>query len=128
MIAVAVNAWRVNEQGESLEELEGGERERGAATRCGMGKTIDDAFASGRAVSGSLEPLEGEGRTGNAPLVRTVAQETFQPSSVAGRDVDRGIAAEPAGALPVEHVIGDVPFEQAVTVEVTEHTMSNGLL
>ena len=48
---------RRTEQGESLEELEGDEREHGAATRCRMGKTIDDAFASGRTVGGSLHPL-----------------------------------------------------------------------
>ena len=64
MIAVTVDAWRGDEQSESLEELEGGERESGAATQCGMGKTIDDALASGRAVPGSLESFEGEGRTG----------------------------------------------------------------
>ncbi len=39
-----------------------------------------------------------------------------------------GIDAEPAGGLPSEHVIGDVAFEQTVAVEVTEHTVSNGLL
>ena len=87
-----------------------------------MGKTIDDALASGGTVHGSLHPIEGEGRTG------TVAQESFQPSSVVGRDLDRGIDAEPPRGLPGEHVIGDVTFEQAVAVEVTEHTMSNGLL
>ncbi len=32
-----------------------------------------------------------------------------------GRDVDRGIDAEPAGGLPGEHVVGDVTFEQAAT-------------
>ena len=36
MIAVAMDAWRVNEQGEPLEELEGGERESGGTVRCGM--------------------------------------------------------------------------------------------
>ena len=47
MTEVPVDACRSNEQGESLEELEGGERESGAATRCGTGKPIDDAFTSG---------------------------------------------------------------------------------
>ena len=61
VIAVTMDAWRGDEQSESLKELEGGERESGAAARCGMRKTIDDALAS---VPGSLEPFEGEGRTG----------------------------------------------------------------
>ena len=62
------------------------------------------------------------------PPVGTVAQESFEPGTVTGRDVDRGIDAEPAGALPREHVIGDVVFEQAVAVEVTEHAVANGVL
>jgi hypothetical protein len=93
-----------------------------------MGETIDDALASRRAVPVSLEPFEGEWGTG------TVAQESFEPSTVVGRDVDRGIDAEPAGGLPSEHVIGDVAFEQTAThlggcpVEVPEHAVANGLL
>ena len=47
-----------------------------------------------------------------------VTQESFEPSTVTGRDVDRGIDAEPAGGLPSEHVVGDVAFEQTVTVKV----------
>ena len=43
VIAVTMDAWRGDEQSESLKELEGGERESGAAARCGMRKTIDDA-------------------------------------------------------------------------------------
>ena len=46
------------------------------------------------------------------------AQESFEPSTVVGRDVDRGIDAEPTGGLPSEHVIGDVALEQTATVEV----------
>ncbi len=122
MIAVAMDAWRVNEQSEPLEELEGGERESGAAARRGIGDAVDDALASRQTVPGSLDPFECEGRTG------TVAQESFEPSTVTGRDVDRGIDAEPTGRLPAEHVIGDVAFEQGVAVQVTEHAVSNGLL
>ena len=127
MIAVTMDAWRVNQQSESLEELEGGERESRGTVRCGMGETIDDALASRRAVPVSLEPFEGEWGTGNPPPVGTVAQESFEPSTVVGRDVDRGIDAEPAGGLPSEHVIGDVAFEQTVAVEVPEHAVANGL-
>ncbi len=87
-----------------------------------MGETIDDALATRRTVPVSLEPFEGEGRTG------TVAQEPFEPGTVTGRDMDRGIDAEPTGGLPREHVIGDVTFEQAVAVEVTEHAVANRVL
>ena len=65
VIAVAVNAWRVNEQGESLEEFEGSERESGGAVPCGMGETIDDVLATRRTVPGSLEPFECKRGTGN---------------------------------------------------------------
>ncbi len=121
VIAVAMDAWRVNEQSEPLEELERSERESRGTIRCGMGKTIDDALASRRTVPGSLEPFEGEGRTG------TIAHEPFEPGTVTGRDMDRGIDAEPTGGLPREHVIGDVTFEQAVAVEVTEHALAYGV-
>ena len=57
VIAVAVDAWRVNEQSEPLEELERSERESRGTIRCGMGKTIDDALASCCTVPGSLEPF-----------------------------------------------------------------------
>ncbi len=122
MIAMTVNTWWVNEQGESLEELQRSKRESGGTIRCGMGETINDAFASGHTVPGSLDPFEGEGRTG------TVAQESFESGTVTGRDVDRGIDAEPTGHLPGEHVIGDVTFEQTAAVEVMEHTVANGVL
>ena len=56
MLAVTVNAWWRNEQRESLEELEGRERESGAAARCGTGKTIDDGLASGRKLRFVLQP------------------------------------------------------------------------
>jgi hypothetical protein len=128
VIAVAMDAWWVNEQGEPLEELQRSEGESDGTIRCGTGETIDDALTRCGTVAGSFEPFEGEGRTGNAPLVRTVAQESFEPSTVTGRDVDRGIDAEPAGGLPSEHVVGDVAFEQAVAVEVTEHAVANGVL
>ncbi len=45
------------------------------------------------------------------------------PAPVTGRDVDRGIDAEPAGGLPSEHVIGDVTFEQAVAAEGTARSV-----
>ena len=64
------------------------------------------------------------------PSCRTVAGslEPFEPSTVTGRDVDRGIDAEPTVGLPSEHVIGDVTFEQALAVEVTEHSVAHGVL
>ena len=66
MIAVAMDAWRVNEQSEPFEELERSEREGRAAIRCGMGKTIDDALATRSTVPGSLEPFVDAGPAGRA--------------------------------------------------------------
>ena len=122
MIAVAMDAWRSNEQSEPLEELERSEREGRGTIRCGMGKTIDDVLASRRTVPGSLDPFEGEGRTG------TVTQASFEPGTVTGRDVDRGIDAEPTEGLPGEHVIGDVAFEQSLAMEVPEYPVAHGVL
>ena len=101
MIAVTVDARRSNEQSEPFEELERSERESRATVRRGTWKTIDDALAR-PTIPGSFEPFEGEGRTG------AVAQKTFEPGTVTGRDVDRSIDAEPAGGLPREHVVGDM--------------------
>jgi len=39
---MTVNAWRSNEQSESLEELQRSKRESCGTIRCGMGKTIDE--------------------------------------------------------------------------------------
>ncbi len=75
-----------------------------------------------RSPPGVPYPVPSEGRT------CTVAQESFESGTVTGRDVDRGIDAEPAGRLPSEHVIGDVAFEQTVAVEVTKHTVAHGVL
>ncbi len=122
MIAMTVDAWRSNEQSEPLEELEGSERESRGTVRCGMRETIDDALATRCTAPVSLEPFEGEGRTG------TVAQESFEPGTVTGRDVDRGIDAEPAGGLPSEHVIGDESLKQTLPVEVTQHPVSHRVL
>ena len=103
VIAVTVDAWRSNEQSEPFEELERSERESRATIRCGTWKTIDDALAR-RTVPGSFEPFEGEGRTG------TIAQETFEPSTVTGRDVDRLRLQDFEGDLAlVLEIIGQVP-------------------
>ena len=55
-------------------------------------------------------------------------QESFEPGTVTGRDVDRGIDAEPTGGLPGEHVIGDVTFEQSLAMEVPEYPVAHGVL
>ncbi len=47
MIAVAVKAWRWDEQGEALKELQWCERERGRAVGCGAWEAVDDAFGAG---------------------------------------------------------------------------------
>ena len=95
MIAVAMDAWRVNEQSKSLEELEGSERESGGTIRCGMGMTIDDALATWRTVPVGLEPFEGEGRTG------TIAQESFEPATVTAREWTEASMLNPPEACHV---------------------------
>ena len=70
----------MNEQGESLEKLEGSERESRGTVRCGKGKTIDDALATWRTAAVSLEPFEGEGRTGHPPLVGTRRKSRSSPA------------------------------------------------
>ncbi len=87
-----------------------------------MGQWIRSWLEDPSMAQPSVRPHASTGWTG------TVAQEPFEPGTVTARDVDRGVDAEPAGGLPREHVIGDVSFEQTVAVEVTEHTVANGVL
>ena len=121
VIAVTVDAWRVDEQSEPLKELQRSEGESRGTIRCGMGKTIDDALASRRTVPGGLEPFEGERRTG------TVAQESFEPSAITGGDVDRSIDAKPTGGPPGRSrrprpTFGGCP------AEVAEHAVAHRVL
>ena len=69
MIAVAMDAWRSNGQGEPLEELERSERESRGTLRCGMGETIDDAFASGRTDGDRVLAVQSESAFGAQPLI-----------------------------------------------------------
>ncbi len=56
------------------------------------------------------------------------AQEWFEPGTVTGRNVDRGIVAEAAGGVTSEHVFGYVAFEQTPAVEVPEHSVAKRVL
>ena len=57
-----------------------------------------------------------------------VTQESFEPGTVTGRDVDRGIDAEPAGGLPSEHVVGDVAFEQTLALRFRQRALQARLV
>ena len=65
---------------------------------------------------------------GNQHSVIPMTMDAFEPGTVTGRDVYRGIDAELTGGLPVEHVVGDVAFEQTLAVEVPEHPVAHGVL
>jgi hypothetical protein len=42
MVAVAVQAWRWDQGGEAVDELQRGKGQRGASVALGLGKAIDD--------------------------------------------------------------------------------------
>ncbi len=85
MVAVTVEAGRGEDLGQALEELEGGEAERGAAGGIGVGEEVEDLVG---AAGDEVESLEGEGRSG------AVAEEAFQSSPVGGLDADAPVEAE----------------------------------
>jgi len=67
-----------------------------------------------------MEPLEGEGRTS------AVAGEALDALTVRALDAYGGVDAEPAGALPREHVLGDLLVQEAVPAEVTKDALLHG--
>ncbi len=140
VVSVAVDpGWR-DQAGEGVEKLEGREGEEGAAIRGGPRGLVQDpadADGLGRALGGTgsgppisvprsgwavpssrfvldAEAVEGEGRPG------AVAEESLPAGAVRAVDTDGGVQAEAAGALPGEHVVHGVGFEEAAAVEEAE--------
>jgi hypothetical protein len=133
VIAVAVDPGRRDQAREGLEKLEKREGEESAAVGGGSGGLVEDpanAHGFGRrrrgaglerfGVAGSgwaaagfrfaldAQAVEGEGRAG------AVADEPLASGAVGAADVDGGVDAESAGALPGAHV------EEAATLEEAE--------
>ena len=125
MIPVAVESWGCDEASKPLEELNRRKQELGASVRRGLGQPIDELGlrrAEGDDAAGGVEPLQGEGWTS------TVPEQPFDACSVLTLDADGGVDAEATGALPGEHAVGIGLLEQAVAIEVAEHTLLDDVL
>ena len=66
--------------------------------------------------------MQSEGRSG------TVAEQPFDACPVLALDADGRIDAEPTGPLPGEHAVSVGFVEQAVAMEVAEHTALDNVL
>jgi hypothetical protein len=112
VIAVAVLARRWDERGESLEELQGREGQRGTPVRQGSRGCVEQAryFAVGPA-----QAVQGERRSGR------VAHEAFQAGAVPRFDANRSVYREPSPMIPVAHLLGGVGLEPTAAFEALEH-------
>jgi hypothetical protein len=111
VVSVAVNSgWR-KDCGQAVQELEGGETERGAAGGIGLGEDVEDLVG---AVAEQVEPFEGEGRPS------TIPDEPLKAVAVGGLDADAGVQAEPATVIPGQHVLGLVGFQEAVAAKMPQ--------
>jgi hypothetical protein len=92
-----MNAGRGKEGGETVQELEGGEAERGAAGGVGPWQNVEHLVGS---AADEVEALEGKRRPG------AVADQALEAGAVGGLDADIGVKAEPTAVIPAEHVLG----------------------
>jgi hypothetical protein len=111
VVAVAVDAGRREDLGHSVEELEGGEAECGAASQVGLREEVEDLVGS---VAYEMEPLECERGSG------AVAEEPFEAGAVGGLDTNAPVQAEPTAVIPAEHVLGLVGLQEAVAAKMSE--------
>ncbi|MCJ7630600.1 MAG: hypothetical protein MUO50_19670 [Longimicrobiales bacterium] len=97
VVAVAVDAGRRENLGQTIQELQGREPEGGAARRIGPWEEVEDLVG---APTDEVESFEGEGGSG------TVADEAFEPGAVGGLDADAGIKTEPRRLSSIEDPFG----------------------
>jgi hypothetical protein len=122
VVAVAMRAGRGNQPGESLEELEGGEPEGGAAVGEGAGQGVDESGLGPPEVGGAgggVEPVQREGGPG------TVPDQALETGAIVGPNADRSVEAEASGSSPCAHVGGLSRIEEAVAHEKPKHPVLN---
>jgi hypothetical protein len=106
-----MDAGRRENRGQAIQELQGGEAQGGAAGGVWLRQDIEDLV--GTAVH-QMEAFEGKGRP------RTVADQSFEPLTVGGLDMNASIQTEPSAVLPSEHVLCVVGLQEAVADHVAE--------
>jgi hypothetical protein len=112
MIAVAVLARGWDKRGESLEELQGREVQRGAPVRQGSGWCVEQA---GYFAVGPTQAVQGQRRSGR------VAHEAFEAGAVPRFEANRSVYREPSPVVPVAHLLGGVGLEPTPACEALEH-------
>ena len=94
---------RRDQPSQAVEELEGGQAERGAAVSGRTRQMVDEAGvggAQGPVRRGVLQPVKRE--RGSS----TIPEQSLQPGPIMGGDADRAVEAEASGPAPAEHVVG----------------------
>jgi hypothetical protein len=114
-----MDAGRRKDRGQPVQELQGGEAERGAARGIRRGEDVEDLVGT---VADEMEAIEGKRWPGAIP------DEPLEPVTVGGLDTDAGVEAEPAAVVPCEHVLGLVGLQEAVAGNVAEHSPADRVL
>ena len=114
-----MDAGRREDRGETVQELEGREAQRGAAGRVRFWQDIEDLV--GAAID-QVEAFEGKRPSG------AITNEPLESGPVGGLDADAGVEAEPTAVIPGEHVLGVVGFQEPVAAKMSQDPGSDGVL
>jgi hypothetical protein len=110
--------WR-EDRGEAIQELEGGEAQRGAAGQVRFRQDVEDLVG---AAADEVKPFEGKRRPGAIP------NEPLEAFPIGSLDTDAGVEAEPTTVIPIEHVLSVVGLKEAVTAKVAQDPFSDCVL
>ena len=108
MVAVTVDAgWR-KDLGHSVQKVEGGETERGAAGGVGPWEEVEDLVGT---TVDEAEAVESEGPLGAIP------NQPLQAGAVGGLDAALASSAKAATVIPQQHILCLMGSQKTVTPE-----------
>lgn len=119
VVAVAMNPGWGKDGGETIQELEGREAERGATREIRGREDVEHLVG---ASTDEVKAVQGERRPG------TVADQAFEAGSVMALDTDAGVEAKATAVIPVEHILGFVGFEEAMATKMAEDSFAYRVL
>jgi hypothetical protein len=105
--------------GETVEELEGGEAERGAAREIRGREDVEHLVGTS---TDEVKAAQGERRPG------AVADQALEAGSVMGLDVNAGVEAKTTTVIPGQHIVGFVGLQKTLAPNVAEYPGADGVL
>jgi hypothetical protein len=119
MVAVAVDAGWGKDGGETVEELQGREAERGAAREIRGREDVEHLVG---AAADEVKAAQSERGPG------AVADQALEAGSVVGLNVNAGVEAKTTTVLPGEHILGFVGLQDPLAANVAEDPLSDRML